>query len=241
MIKRGETPSDSIAEEIPEPLAEPISHSSAGRGVLTYLLLMAVQLFGSDFIVWKGLPAFRELVLAPGQQPANTPYDDNLTLAVLMLMQAAYWYRLLKVAIPFKGGRLSLSHLFLFLGRLNFIFGSAVFSIVLFRHLPELGPDTDVVLMARRGVLMVITLFALFCFTLELEVWGMHLARTNESSACGSTALSTEVCRRLSPLLPGRRDYCPISSCASEGPGIPSGATRSHRTLRSPPFKRALS
>jgi hypothetical protein len=172
LIKRGETPSDSIAEEIPEPLAEPISHSSAGRGVLTYLLLMAVQLFGSDFIVWKGLPAFRELVLAPGQQPANTPYDDNLTLAVLMLMQAAYWYRLLKVAIPFKGGRLSLSHLFLFLGRLNFIFGSAVFSIVLFRHLPELDPDTDVVLMARRGVLMVITLFALFCFTLELERLG---------------------------------------------------------------------
>lgn len=83
-----------------------------------------------------------------------------------------------------------------------------MFSIVLFRHLPELGPDTDVVLMARRGVLMVITLFALFCFTLELERLGMHLARTNESSACGSTALSTEVCRRLSPLLPGRRDYC---------------------------------
>ncbi len=175
MSNRGETPSDSIAEELPEALAKPISRSSAGLDVLTYVLLMAVQLFGSDFIVWKGLPAFRELVLAPGQQPATTPYDDNLTLPIILLMQAVYWYRLLKVAIPFTGRRLILSHLFLFLGRLNFIFGSALFSIVLFRHLPELGPDTDLVLMARRRVLMVITLFALFCFTLELERLGEAL------------------------------------------------------------------
>ena len=142
---------------------------------VTYLVLFAVQMFGSDFIVWQDLPAFRQLVLSPGEQPVNTPYDGNTVLAVLFAMQAAYWYRLLRVAIPFRGPSLALSHLFLFLGRLNFIFGSALFSIVLFRHVPELGSGIDILLMARRGVVLAISLFALFCFTLELERLGMAL------------------------------------------------------------------
>jgi hypothetical protein len=147
--------------------------------IVTYLLLFAIQMFGSDFIVWKGLPAFRQLVLSPGEQLANTPYDGNTVVAVLFVMQGAYWYRLLRVAIPFRGPSLAFSHLFLFLGRLNFIFGSALFSIVIFRHVPELGPGVDILLMARRGVVLVISLFALFCFTLELERLGMALGETN--------------------------------------------------------------
>jgi hypothetical protein len=144
----------------------------------TYLLLLALQLLGSDFIVWKGLPAFRQLVLAPGEQPANGPYDDNTIFAVLLVMQGAYWYRLFRIGIPFKSPRPFLSHMLLFLGRLNFIFGSALFSIVLFRHLPELGPETNLMLLARRGILMVVSLFALFCFTLELERLGTALSET---------------------------------------------------------------
>jgi len=140
-----------------------------------YLFLLAIQLLGSDFIVWKDLPAFKELVLNPGKQLENSPYDGNATLAVLLAMQGAYWYRLLCVAIPFRGRSLVLSHLFLFLGRLNFIFGSAVFSIVIFRHVPELGHDADLLLIARRGIVLIISLFALFCFTLELERLGMAL------------------------------------------------------------------
>jgi hypothetical protein len=147
-------------------------------GILTYLLLFAVQMFGSDFLVWKSLPAFRELLLNPGEQLANTPYDNNAVVAVLFAMQGAYWYRLRRVAIPFRGPNVALSHLFLFLGRLNFIFGSTLFSIVLFRHLPELEPGADVLLMARRGIMLVASLFALFCFTLELERLGMALAAT---------------------------------------------------------------
>jgi hypothetical protein len=91
--------------------------------IAVYLLLFAIQMFGSDFIVWKGLPAFRELVLSPGEQMANTPYDGSTVVAVISAMQGAYWYRLLRVAIPFRGPSLALSHLFfLFLGRLRTIF-----------------------------------------------------------------------------------------------------------------------
>ena len=114
----------------------------------TYLLLFAIQMFGSDFLVWKGLPAFRQLTLNPGEQPANTSYDSNTVVAVLFGMQGAYWYRFLRVAIPFRGPSLILSHLFL---------------------------------MLRRGVLLVISLFALFCFTLELERLGMALGETQRA------------------------------------------------------------
>jgi hypothetical protein len=57
-------------------------------------------------------------------------------------------------------------------GRLSSIFGSALFSVVVFRHLPELGRDTDFLLMARRGFLFVGCLFALFCASLEVEQLG---------------------------------------------------------------------
>ena len=148
---------------------------------LTYLLLFAIQLFGSDFIVWKGLPAFTQLALNPGEQLGSTPYDSNTVVAVLLAMQGAYWYRLLRVAIPFRGPSVVLSHIFLFLGRLNFIFGSALFSIVIFRHVPLLGPDVDLLLMVRRGTVLIISLFALFCFTLELERLGMALGETRRA------------------------------------------------------------
>jgi hypothetical protein len=46
-----------------------------------------------------------------------------------------------------------------------------LFSVVVFRHLPELGRDTDAVLV-QRGALFVGCLFALFCISLEVERLG---------------------------------------------------------------------
>jgi hypothetical protein len=78
---------------------------------------------------------------------------------------------------------LILSHIFLFLGRLGFVFGSALFSIVLFRHLPDLGPDIDILLGVRRAIWVAFSLFALFCVTLELERLGAALGgRSSEKS-----------------------------------------------------------
>ena len=147
---------------------------------MTYILLLAIQMFGSILIVLTGMPAFRELIIRPGEQLALTPYDGNFILPLLLAMQAAYWYRLLRVSIPLRRSNLFLSHLFQFLGRLNFIFGSTVFAVVIFRHLPELGPDADVLVMARRGALLLMSLFALFCCTLELERLGAALGEAKQ-------------------------------------------------------------
>jgi hypothetical protein len=137
-----------------------------------YLLLLVVQAIGAIFVMWKELPAFRQLLLNPGDQLPNDPYEYSVTIGILLVMQAAYWYRLLRIPIPFRDSSLVMSHLLLFMGRLSFVFGGALFSVVFFRHLPALDSHINILLMARRGMVLVATLFALFCFALELERLG---------------------------------------------------------------------
>jgi hypothetical protein len=137
-----------------------------------YLFVLAIQMFGAIFFVWQQLPSFRQVLLNPGEQ---LPYDicsDFVTVCVLCVMQVSYWYRLLHIPIPFRRSNVILNHLFLFLGRLSFIFGSALFSVVVFRHLPEMGRESDILLMSLRGAILVSSLFALFCSSLELERLG---------------------------------------------------------------------
>jgi hypothetical protein len=79
-------------------------------------------------------------------------------------------------ARPIAAGKPFLNHLFLFLGRLTFVFGSALFSVVLFRHVPELGGEADRLLIVSRGLILVAWLFALFCASLEVERVGLAFA-----------------------------------------------------------------
>jgi len=137
-----------------------------------YLLLLAAQVIGAGFVIRTALPAFRQIVLNPGDQLTYDPQEDFSAIGALLVMQAAYWYRLLRISIPFQGSSVILNHLLLFLARLSFIFGGTLFSVVFFRHLPELDPGIDILLIARRGLVLVGTLFALFCLTLELERLG---------------------------------------------------------------------
>jgi hypothetical protein len=142
-----------------------------------YLLLLAIQIAGAIVFVWQQLPEFRQVAVNPGEQLPRDASSDLTTAGVLLVMQVSFWTRLLRIPIPFRRSNLFLKHLFLFLGRLSFIFGSALFSVVVFRHLPELGRDTDFLLMARRGVLFVGCLFALFCTSLEVERLGQAFER----------------------------------------------------------------
>jgi hypothetical protein len=138
----------------------------------TYLLLLAIQIIGAIFFVWQELPEFKQVLVNPGDQLPKDVRSDVMMLGVFLVMQIAFWSRLLCIPIPFRRPNLFLNHVFLFLGRLSFIFGSALFSVVVFRHLPELGRDTDTLLMAQRGLIFVGCLFALFCTSLEVERLG---------------------------------------------------------------------
>jgi hypothetical protein len=47
-----------------------------------------------------------------------------------------------------------------------------LFSVAVFRHLPQLGRDTDLLLAISRGAILIASLFALFCASLEVERLG---------------------------------------------------------------------
>jgi hypothetical protein len=146
-----------------------------------YLFLLLIQLTGALFIILAGLPEFRYLVAHPGEQLQYAPYDNPASPVIIIAMQAAYWYRLQCVQLPSQTSNTILSHLFLFLGRLTFIFGGSLFAVVFFRHLPEIDQGVDTWLMARRGLILVASLFALFCVTLELERLGRALGSSRQN------------------------------------------------------------
>jgi hypothetical protein len=137
-----------------------------------YLILLAVQILGAITFVWQALPEFRQVATNPGEQLPYDRFGDLTAVGVLLVMQISFWYRLLHVPIPFRRSNIFLNLVLLFLGRLSFIFGSALFSVVVFRHLPELGRETDILLAVKRGTILVGCLFALFCSSLEVERLG---------------------------------------------------------------------
>jgi hypothetical protein len=145
------------------------------KRVALYLALLGVQVIGALAFIWKELSSFNQLLQNPGEQIPFIPYEDLTSIGILFVMQVAYWYRLRRIPIPFQGPSQIQSHLFLFLGRLSFIFGGALFSVVFFRHLPALDSDADIVLMAGHGLLLGGALFAFFCLSLELEGLGHAL------------------------------------------------------------------
>jgi hypothetical protein len=139
------------------------------RKNVIYLLLLATQIAGAIIFVWQELPEFERLLRNPGEQLPKDIRSDFMIIGVFCVMQVSFWCRLLYVPIPVRRSNLFLNHLFLFFGRLSFVFGGALFAVVVFRHLPNLGQDADVLQATVRGAIFVGCLFALFCTSLEVE------------------------------------------------------------------------
>lgn len=144
---------------------------------MTYLVLLVIQLFGAVFFICQQLLEFRQILTNPGVQLPKDAASDLVMVGVFAVMQICFWIRLRYVPIPFRRPNMFLNLMFLFLGRLSFIFGSALFSVVIFRHVPELGPETSIVLPLQRGAIFVACLFALFCTSLEVERLGQAFER----------------------------------------------------------------
>jgi hypothetical protein len=144
---------------------------------VAYLLLLATQIFGAVIFIWQELPEFEQLLHSPGEQLRKDIHSDLVIVGVFCVMQVSFWYRVLYLPIPFRRANLFLNHLFLFFGRLSFVFGGALFAVVVFRHLPNLGQDADVLQATVRGMIFVGCLFALFCTSLEVERLGQAFER----------------------------------------------------------------
>jgi hypothetical protein len=142
-----------------------------------YLLLLATQIVGAIIFVWQELPEFEHLVSNPGDQLPTDIRSDLVIAGVFSMMQISFWCRLLYVPIPSRRPNLFLNHLFLFLGRLSFVFGGTLFAVVVFRHLPHLERGADVLQATERGMIFMGCLFALYCTSLEVERLGQAFER----------------------------------------------------------------
>ena len=136
-----------------------------------YLLLLAIQVAGTITFICRELPEFNQMLVHPGNSRRAIPCPISRQLAFSSDANA-FWHRQYHVPIPFRRPNIFISNVILFLGRLSFIFGGTLFSVTIFRHLPEFGRDADIALVLWRGAILIACLFALFCTSRELERLG---------------------------------------------------------------------
>lgn len=139
------------------------------RPVLAYTLLLIVQTACALVILFHIHVAFRVLVAHIGEQQ-TLPTEILAQICVAALLgQLCYWSRLYGLPVP-KGFRsLALGHALAFAARLGAIVGGALASIYFLRHLPELTRLSDSFTLIWRSGLLLAIVFALYCYTLELE------------------------------------------------------------------------
>ena len=136
-----------------------------GRNASCYFLLFAMQTIGTAVLFWYTVPPFRQVILDPGGHVART---ENLvwSLSAIALMQAAYWIRhRLRPPLPQLRNAL-FGYIVLFVARMSFVLATSVFGFVFIVRRPEFQIPTS------RYFIVVIALFALFCYTQELEQLG---------------------------------------------------------------------
>ena len=131
-----------------------------GRSRL-YFLLLFIQTSGLAVLIWQGAPAYRRIIAEPG----SSAEARTLMLAALAvgLMQGAYWLRTTRIPSLPLPPNLFLNHVLLFVGRLSFLLGTALFTAVMYYRLPDLEKSLP------RLAVLVASLFAMFCYSLELE------------------------------------------------------------------------
>ncbi|WP_420101372.1 hypothetical protein [Bosea sp. (in: a-proteobacteria)] len=138
-----------------------------------YFALLAAQTACAAVVLFNIHAAFGILIANLGTPNTYSAVSAFALLAAAGLGQICYWRRWRSVPVPSCWRSPVLGHLLCFAARLGFIFGSALFSVYFLRHAPKV--DLSLAAIAWRGGLLVAIVFALYCYTLELERLGLAL------------------------------------------------------------------
>ena len=142
-------------------------------------LLFTAESAGALIILWNGVPIHRRLLLGHTAQQAD-PSVFVLGAVAVILIQSAYWIRL-RCFPPLRFKRqLVLGHAIQFLGRLSFVFIGGMFSVVFFTRIEELEFSIWKVLF------LLVVLFSLFCYTLDLDRLAKAFSETMAEPAQGA-------------------------------------------------------
>ena len=144
----------------------------ATKKTVVYIGLLAVQTVAATYLFWVVFPLFRQLITRLGEpQDLSISVEARIIVGTVML-HCAYWvrYRWVAVRPPFHSA--FIGHIVQFASRTSFFFGGALFSTLFFRHLPELETLPTIAETVTRGIVVIWVLFALFCYSLELDRLG---------------------------------------------------------------------
>lgn len=134
-----------------------------------YLILLAGQTAAAFALFVIVFPLFRQVVTHLGEQQEISFSQQILIMAFATVLNGLYWIRLKWVAIVAPFHSVFAAHLCSFASRVSFFFGSALFSALFFRHLPEIEALLPVGQTLIRTMYVVVVLFGLYCYSRELD------------------------------------------------------------------------
>jgi hypothetical protein len=162
--------------------------SASGRPTRTvgdtsrYFVLLAVQTIGAAILFWYAIPLFRQVLQDPGGHEAQ-PERLIWSLSAVALMQAGYWIRhRLRPPLPQLGNAL-VGYIVLFIARMSFVLATSIFGFVFIVRRSEFQ------IPASRYFIVIIALFALFCYTQELEQLGRALIGPDSGKKTGASGI----------------------------------------------------
>ena len=131
----------------------------------SYWLLFAVQTAGAMVIYWIGVPLYKRVTVDPN---AHVPGKMVvISFSAIALMQIAYWGRLRLVPMPPQvTPHVLFAHVVLFVAHLVFDVAAVIFILAFVFRPPKL------VRPFFRYAVTLAAIFALFCYSLELERFG---------------------------------------------------------------------
>ena len=133
-----------------------------------YFVLLTMQTIGAAILFWFAVPLFRQALLDPGSH-VSRPENLVWSWSAITLMQTGYWmrHRFRPRLPPFRNALVG--YIVLFIARMSFVLATSIFGFVFIARRPELYVPTS------RYFVLVIGLFALFCYIQELEQLGRAL------------------------------------------------------------------
>jgi hypothetical protein len=137
------------------------------RNHVLFWCLLGTQGLASHVLIWAWAPTYQRLISHGAL--ATTPRQFEVSLAVVAVMQAAYWpAHALKQGLHFRSNPV-LGHVLITVGEFSLFFVAAMATVVLFDHFRD--PER---LMWKLGVLA-LALFAVSCYKYQLTSLGEKL------------------------------------------------------------------
>ena len=142
------------------------------RGAFTYLSLLGIQSAAATALLWTVFPIFQQIMTRPGEPGLLDAATATSAIAAVVVMQVCYWTRYHHVPLWVPVHSTAAGHVLMFASRASFFFGGALFTAIFFRHAPQLYALPPLGQSIAKAIGIMALLFALFCYSLELERLG---------------------------------------------------------------------